>query len=250
MKILNILILVFCICFSMLSFFMQRPEINLANMFANPSLEHIFGTDFLGKDVVVELIHASNSSLQIGIFSSLLACVIGVIVAIFMQFFFKNAILKILDLLIATPSLILIMFIQSLFDGGKLTIILLFGFTHFAITSKTLNVFFSTYLKQDYILNLIIFRASKFDIFKQISFVLFNIILVLFIQNVAHIILSESTLSFFGLGLKPYEASIGNMLNDNAKCIYLGHYHLILAPGIYLFLLIYSLNNLSSIIRK
>lgn len=250
MKILNILVLLFCFCFSFLSFFITRPEINLANIFKSPSLTSPFGTDFLGKDVLVELIHASAASLSIGLCSAAFACIIGTLVAILMQFAFKNFILKLLDLLIATPSLILIMFIQSLIDGGKLTIIFLFACTHFAILSKTLNVFFSSYLKQDYIQNLIIFKASKMDIFKQISSVLFSIIFVLFIQNTAHIILSESTLSFFGLGLKPYEASIGNMLNDNAKCIYLGHYHLILAPGLYLFLLIFSLNNLSGYMKN
>lgn len=249
-KILNIMILIFCFCFSFLSLFIDRSEINLANIFQSPSLSKPFGTDFLGKNVLIELIHASAASLSIGIFSATFACILGIIVAIFMQFFFKNTILKILDLLIATPSLILIMFIQSLIDGGKITIIFLFACTHFAIITKTLNIFFSSYLKQEYIQNLIIFKASKVDILKQISSVLFSIIFVLFIQNVAHIILSESTLSFFGLGLKPYEASIGNMLNDNAKCIYLGYYHLILAPGIYLFLLIFSLNNLSAYFKK
>lgn len=215
-----------------------------------PSFSHLFGTDFLGKDALKELVFASFSSLSIGLVGAFLACFVGVVVAIFMQFFLKNTILKILDLLIATPSLVVIMFVQSLIDGGKVTIILLFAFTHFATTTKTLNVFFSNYLKQDYIQNLIIFKVSKLDIFKQISVVLFSIIFVLFIQNIAHIILSESTLSFFGLGLKPFEPSIGNMLNDNAKCIYLGHYHLVVAPGIYLFLLIYSLGNLSGYFKK
>ena len=73
-----------------------------------------------------------------------------------------------------------------------------------------------------------------------------NLLLVLFILNIAHAISHEATLSFFGLGVSLDEVSLGRLLDEGAKTVFIGAWWLVIFPVAFLLMLILPLLALAS----
>ena len=106
-----------------------RNDIDLFNIVAKPSADHLFGTDGLGRDELSRLIYGGRLSLWIGISSAVVAVVIGVIVGAISGYYgglVDNILMRFVDLMLAFPSIFLLLIIAAMLEGISVTGVILF----------------------------------------------------------------------------------------------------------------------------
>lgn len=221
----------------------QDPTlVDLSKAKMAPNLVYFFGTDLLGRDIFSRILYALRISLFVGVmaafFSVLFACVYVFLTRFFAYAFFA----RVLDMLLALPSLLVIMFFQSFLQGSLWSMIFIIALGHFAFVAKVLDTQLNKFQKMEFYQNAIVLGANKFKaLFSELLPACWNLLFVLFDLNIAHAITSEATLSFFGLGVDLFTPSLGNILNEANKAVFLGCWWMILFPIAFILLLILPL---------
>lgn len=222
-------LLVICLC--ILFFPIGEDAILLHQAKLPPSLSHWFGTDLLGRDLFLRIISALKVSLLVGAGASSLAFVFAICYVVFFYFFMHSLGARIIEVFLALPSLMLVMFVQSFLNGGILTMIVVIALGHWALIAKILDSEILKIEQQDYYQCSRVLGVSKLRaLWSEVLPACVNIMVVLWILNFAHAIGNEATLSFFGLGIEPSKASLGNILADSAKAIFIGGWWMIVFP--------------------
>lgn len=212
-----------------------------------PSYEHILGTDFLGRDEFARLSYALRNSLVIGVLSGIFSMILaGVFVFITLNspVYVQTIMMRVLDAFLGLPNLLLILLVSSIVPRGLniFFLSLLIGIFLFPSIAKVANDEFHSISKSEFIANAVGLGASRFSLFfREILPVVKNIIFVLFITCTSHAISTEAVISFFGVGLSQDEVSLGLMLNEAAKAIFLGAWWMVLTPAIAIFGIVLSL---------
>lgn len=222
---------------------------SLSALYEAPNLEHFFGTDNLGRDLFTRLFYALRSSIFIGFSAALLT----ILLAVFYVFLarFCEALMRFLDMFLALPFLLLMMFFQSFISGGYVSMILLIALVHWPFVAKLLASELKRLECLEFYQAALVLGSSKTKaFFSELLPPCFSILMVLFILNIIHAISTEATLSFFGLGLAFEIPSLGTMLNDASKAIFLGAWWLVIFPLLALLLLILPLLFLSAYLQK
>ncbi|MGX3009947.1 ABC transporter permease [Helicobacter sp. 23-1044] len=235
--------LVFCV---IMAIFAQDSASDLAYSNLPPSFAHIFGTDLLGRDLFTKIANALRISLIVGFGASLLSIFFAIIFVIFARIIFYEFFMRVLDGLLALPSLLMVAFFQSLFGGGLFAMIVVIALGHFAFIAKVVDSAIANLIKSEFYLCAISLGASKFRAFcKDLLPLCVNLIAVLFIVNIAHSIAHEAVLSFFGFGVGLECESLGVLLSEGAVAIFSGAWWLVAYPSAFLLLLILPLLALS-----
>ncbi|MFO1351663.1 MAG: ABC transporter permease [Gammaproteobacteria bacterium] len=237
----------------------DAETVNLFERFQPPSTAHPLGTDELGRDMLLRLLHGGQVSLLVGVIGSLAAAAIGTLVGLLAGYFggrIDTLLMRLTDAVIALPLLPLLIVLAAI-DLNKLglpghwvqsswislyriiAIIALFGWTTVArlVRGATLSV-----REQEFIQAAISAGAGPIWIMRVhvLPNVLSPIIIALTL-SVGNIILMESVLSFLGLGIQPPLPSWGNMLS-NAQELILSAPTLAFYPGILIFLTVMAFN--------
>lgn len=222
--------------------FFNFPQVDLNGAKQIPNLKHLFGTDLLGRDTLISLFWALRTSLFVGFLASFLTLFFAFCYVFLMQMSFYSFWNRILDLLLALPSLLLVMFFQSFLQGELVTMSFLIALSHFAFVAKLLDLEFEKFKNSDFYQCALVLGSTKFKaFFTELLPACWNLLFVLFILNIAHAITNEATLSFFGLGVPLGEMSLGNLLSEGAKSIFLGAWWLVFFPACALLVLILPL---------
>ena len=219
-----------------------------------PSAEHLLGCDDVGRDLFARLIFGGRVSLMVGICSALISLAIGVPLGLFAGYFrgaVETVIMRCADIFMSFPNMILILVLASVLGQSVTTVTLVIGFlgwTEFArlIYANVLSVYEKEYVESA--------RAIGTSNFKIVTkYVLpnsFAPILIAITFQMARAILSESSLSFLGMGVQPPGASWGNMLYDAQSITVLSQKLWIwLPPGLALLITVLSINFLGDGIR-
>jgi peptide/nickel transport system permease protein len=219
-----------------------------------PGTAHILGTDSIGRDVFARLIYGGRVSLFVGFLSTLTAAALGVplgLLAAYYRSWIELIVMRLVDMFMSFPSMILILVLVSVIGPSLLSVPLVIGFlgwTEFArIThSKVLSIREKEYVESA--------RAvGTGDPAIMMRYVLPNVfspILVACASMTASAILTESALSFLGMGVQPPMASWGNMLHEAQSITVLAYrFWQWLPPGLSLVLTILSVNFLGDGIR-
>ena len=219
-----------------------------------PSAEHLLGCDDVGRDLFARLIFGGRVSLMVGICSALISLAIGVPLGLFAGYFrgaVETVIMRCADIFMSFPNMILILVLASVLGQSVTTVTLVIGFlgwTEFArlIYANVLSVSEKEYVESA--------RAIGTSNFKLVTkYVLpnsFAPILIAITFQMASAILSESSLSFLGMGVQPPGARWGNMLYDAQYITVLSQKLWIwLPPGLALLITVLSINFLGDGIR-
>ena len=210
---------------------------------AAPGGAHILGTDAIGRDVFARLMYGGRTSLLVGFVSTLISCAIGVplgLVAGYARGKAEAVIMRIADIFMSFPSIVLILVLVAVLGPS--------GWTQFArlIYANVLSV-----SEKEYVESARAIGTSNFKIVTK--YVLpnsFAPILIAITFQMASAILSESSLSFLGMGVQPPGASWGNMLYDAQSITVLSQKLWIwLPPGLALLITVLSINFLGDGIR-
>ncbi len=222
------------------------------NTLQQPSWEHPFGTDDLGRDILSRIIYGGRNSLSIGIISVFFSAVIGITLGSVSGYYggkVDMVIMRVLDVLQAMPAILLAITISATLGPGfsnciiALCISQIPGFARMARAS-CLNVQGMEYVEAATSINARDFRI----IFKH---VLPNAISPIFVQatmSVATAILTSASLSFIGLGVQPPDAEWGAMLSGGRNFIRNAP-HIVMFPGLTIVLTVLSLNMLGDGLR-
>ena len=225
--------------------FSDFQNVNLA-----PSQTHIFGTDFMGRDLLSRVFYALRTSLIVGVGASFITTLIAsfyAYIATLNSNFIKEFFDRLIDAFLSLPSIIFIMIFSSISGGRLFAIILIIGLCSWMQSAKVILGALKTMLKSDFIAQAKINGATHFKLIffealpnlKALLFTLFGI-------NAAHAIAMEATLSFFGVGSDLSAISLGLMLNESTQALFMGSWWVVLFPGAVLFLLILSFAILST----
>lgn len=220
---------------------------------------HVFGTDELGRDVLMRLVYGARVSMGVGVLATIVSALIGLIVGSMAGYyggFIDTVLMRVTDSLIALPLLPVLVvvaaidlqkisFLQSIAEGGNESIIkLVFILCLFSwmTVARLVRGSVLTLREREFILAAKTLGATDFTIILRHMFP--NVIAPLLVSvtlGVGNVILFEAALSFLGLGIQPPMPSWGNMLFNAQELIYQAPFLAIL-PGILIFLAVVSFN--------
>ncbi|MFR1708280.1 MAG: ABC transporter permease [Clostridium sp.] len=230
-----------------------NPEtIDMNNQLSFPSLNHIFGTDELGRDYFTRALYGARISLIVGILSMMVSIFIGTLVGAISGLIggkVDSIIMRIIDMLMSIPLFFLLLIVNSYLRPSIANIIIIigiFGWMGIAriVRSETLSI-----KERDYILCSKALGSNNINIIKKhiIPNVISTVIVAASI-NIADSILMESSLSFLGLGVQQPMASLGSML-QTAQSRIGDKTYLAIFPGLMILLIVLSFNVLGDILR-
>lgn len=225
---------------------------NLANTNQSPGGEHLFGTDHLGRDLLVRTMYGARYSLIIAFAATFINLVIGVVyggVAGFVGGKVDNLMMRIVDILYSIPTIIYVVLLMAAFksDGGETntglgTIILALSISYWVGMARIVRGDILQLKQQEFVLAARSLGASKIRIlFRHLIPNCMGSILVTLTLLIPQAIFTEAFLSFLGLGLNAPLASLGTLANDAMKTIYSYPYQL-LFPAAMICIIILAFN--------
>jgi ABC-type dipeptide/oligopeptide/nickel transport system permease subunit len=219
----------------------------------SPSWEHFFGTDNIGRDVFSRVAHGARVSLTVGLSAVALGIFAATVVGLVSGYagrWVDVAIQRIVDIMMAFPSLILILLVVAVFGSSQRNVIFAIAIFIIAAPSRVVRAEVLSIKSRQYIEAARSVGCSNLRI--MIQHILPNVVHVIIIMvsiNVGGVIILEASLSFLGLGVPPPAASWGNMIAGPGTFYLRKAPWMILAPGAALALTVYAFNMLGDALR-
>ena len=206
-----------------------------------PSFEHIFGTDWLGRDMFLRTLKGLGLSVQIGFVASVLSSIIAVALAFLASFnkYLDTFVSWLIDVFLSIPHILLIILISIALGGGALGVMIGVAFTHWTSLARVLRAEIKRIKTSEFVTISERLGKSKFFIArKQIFPLVFSQVIVGTILIFPHAIMYEASVTFLGFGLSPHEPAIGIILSESMKYLAAGDWWLALFPGLALLILV------------
>lgn len=217
-----------------------------------PSMEHLCGTDKLGRDILSRLIYGARYSLGLGLASQAFCMIVGTILGSIAGFFggkVDDFLMRVIDIIQAIPGLLLAIVISAALGGGFVNTLLAIGIAKIPGDCRVIRASVMTVRDQEYLEAAQSINCSKLR--QIVRHVLPNAIAPLIVNatmGIGGTIMFCASLSFIGLGIQPPTPEWGAMLVEG-KAYFQYYPHLILFPGICIALTILSLNMLGDGLR-
>jgi peptide/nickel transport system permease protein len=222
----------------------KRPD--LFNLKASPGADHWLGTDALGRDVLSRLLVGGRYSLGIGIAAALISSLLGLVagaIAGFQGGVIDGVLMRFVDLMLAFPSIFLLLIIASMLEGISVAGIILFlGLFSWMWLARLVRGEFLSLKRREFAEAARAIGAPGWHI--MVRHLLPNaigVIIVSFTLDIALFMLAEASLSFLGFGVKSGTPTWGNMLSD-ARTDYLTTPMLAVIPGLTLTIAVLAIN--------
>jgi peptide/nickel transport system permease protein len=220
-------------------------EPDLKNVLAGPSFSHPFGTDMLGRDVLARVIYGSRVSLLVGFVSVGIATLIGLVLGALSGYYggvVDEIIMRFVDLMMCFPTFFLILAVIAFLEPSIWNIMVVIGLTSWMGISRLVRAEFLSIKSKEFVMAA---RAQGLSNRKIIfGHILPNALAPVYVVatlGVGGAILTESALSFLGIGVQPPTASWGNILAQAKDNIEIAWW-LSLYPGIAIFLTVMGYN--------
>jgi peptide/nickel transport system permease protein len=190
--------------------------INVKEILMPPSSHHLLGTDELGRDVLSRMIWGSRISLKVGFVAVGIAVIIGIIIGAAAGYYggwVDDLLMRFVDMMLCFPSFFLILAVIAILEPSIYNIMAVIGLTGWMGVARLVRAEFLRIREMDYVKAARSIGASDFRIvFRHILPNALNPVIVAATLGVAGAILTESALSFLGIGVQPPTPSWGNML--------------------------------------
>ena len=218
---------------------------DLVNRLKGPSLEHPFGQDEFGRDMLLRMLWGTRYSLFMGSLAIIFSLCIGGVLGAISGFYGKltdSIIMRIMDVLLAIPSMLLATAIVAALGTSLVNVLIAIGISYIPTFARTVRASVLTVKDQDYIEAARSIGCNDGEIiFKYIIPNAMAPIIVQATLGLAGAILSIAGLSFLGLGIQPPTPEWGAMLS-NARVYMRDAWHVTVIPGLGIMLTILSLN--------
>jgi peptide/nickel transport system permease protein len=218
-------------------------ETNIKSILAKPSPEFWLGTDVLGRDTLSRLIYGARTAMTVGIITVTISAVIGVILGLIAGYFggaISMVIMRVMDMLLSFPMLLLALLIASLLGGGIHNVIIALTIGSIAPKCRIVNGQALSAKENDYVMAERAMGSSTMRIlFRHILPNIIPTLIVIITMQLGTLILAEASLSFLGIGIRPPGAAWGSMINDGYKYL-LRSPVLSIAPGACIMLVVFG----------
>lgn len=226
-----------------------------------PSLEHPFGTDGLGRDLMTRALYGGRVSLSVGLMVVGITLIIGVPVGSIAGYYggwIDNVLTRIIDATLSIPSLMFLILLSAILreadlpfvkSNNVMTIAVVLGILSWPTVARLVRAVFLTFREMEYVKAAQALGASAPRIMlKEIMPNGFGPIIVESTLEMGYAIMEESGLSFLGFGIMPPTPSWGNLLN-NAQQHLTQYPWLAIFPGLMIFITIISVNYIGDGLR-
>src|SRR5512139_741546 len=225
---------------------------DLANSMAGPSMTHLAGTDVHGRDIFSRIVHGTRISLRIGFLGMLMGCVVGVVLGLVSGYYGgwpDTLIMRLLDVQLAFPGLLVAICIIAVIGPGLENVILAVGIFSVPLFARVTRGQVLSLREQEFILAARMMGARDGRI--MLTHLLPNAaapILVLCTLRIATAILTAASLSFLGLGAQPPIPEWGAMLSDGRAYLSIAP-HVATTPGLAILITVLAFNLLGDGLR-
>ncbi|MDZ8079331.1 MAG: ABC transporter permease [Nostoc sp. DcaGUA01] len=258
-----LLIIVLSVIFGPFIYQIPLNKIDFAKSTLGPSWAHPFGTNDLGQDILARVLHGGRISIAVGIFSMLVAITLGTLIGALAGFYggwLDIVLMRFTDLCLALPRLPLLLLVIFLFRdalkaiagpeiGIFVLIVLVIGGLNWMSVARLVRAGFLTVRELEFVTAARALGASPARlIWVHILPNVISPVLVAATLSVSTAILTESTLSFFGLGFPPDVPTWGRMLNEGQNFLEYAP-HIVIFPGTAIFLTVLSINYIGDALR-
>jgi len=232
-----------------------KMNLRLRNL-APFSFEHNFmyflGADALGRSMIARLIVGTQNTMFIAGSAVILSMTIGGVLGLISGFFggkSGNLIMRLADIIMSFPSLLLAVIVLYMFDPGLFNLVVVLAFTRMPIYMRTARAEVLEIRERLFVSAAISMGASNFRIiFKHIAPLTIPTLITIATLDFAFVMLGESALSFLGVGIQPPEVTWGLMVAQGRNYLQIAWW-LAFFPGLMIMLVALSLNLLSSWLR-
>jgi peptide/nickel transport system permease protein len=225
---------------------------NMAERFQPPSLVHPMGTDDLGRDEATRVMLGGRLSLSVGLLAVALSVIVGTLVGAFAGYFggvVDSLLMRLTEMFIAFPPLFILILLAALFGTSVWTIVLVIGLLRWMLVARLLRAAYLQLKQLEFVTAGRALGATTPQLmWRHILPNAVSPLIVAATLGVAGAILTESTLSFLGLGIQLPTATWGNMLRAAQTNMTTAPW-LAFFPGLFIFLTILSINYLGDGLR-
>lgn len=231
----------------------DKDKIDLTKQYLPPSLDHPFGTDDLGRDIFVRVMHGGRVSLAVGFLAMAVALLLGLLaggVAGYYGGIVDSVAMRFVDLMLSIPVFFVILFLASTTSPGILVICLLIGATQWMEVARLVRAVVITTRELEFV------DAARILGFSDSRIIARHLlphttapVLVASTLGLAQAIIIESALSFLGFGVQPPTPSWGAML-QNAQGYLSTCPWIAIFPGLMIFLTVVCCNILADFLGE
>ena len=228
---------------------------DLLNYNKAPDGEFLFGTDTMGRDIFSMIWYGGRISLIIGVLST--------VISVFKALLFGavrglpplglyTLLMRFTEIFLSIPSLLLVVLLQAILGKANvLSLSLVIGLTSWTSIAKVVRTEVRQIRNSEYVIASRCMGGGFFHIlWKHLAPNFISTIMFMVIMNVRSAIISESTLSFMGIGLPVEVISWGSMLSLSEKALMTNSWWIIVIPGAFLIVTLLCLTNIGNYMRK
>jgi peptide/nickel transport system permease protein len=219
---------------------------------SGPTWTHLLGTDEIGRDLLSNIFYASRISIVVGAGSAAISALIAVPLGLFSGFrggIADSVVMRLTDGLLAIPNIMLALAIVTSFGSSTKALLIAIALTLVPATVRIIRAETLVEQSKDYVLSARALGASESRImFRHLLPNTLSVMLVQFTLGMTLATLIEAFMSYVGLGVQPPRASLGTLLSSGYGFVGLSAWY-VTFPGLYIFLLIWSMNVLGDGLR-
>lgn len=227
-------------------------QINVRDKCMLPCLEHPFGTDEVGRDIMVRVVYGAKYTISIGIFATFGGALLGIILGAIAGYYgglIDNILMRVLDVFQSFPSILLAIAIAAVLGPGYWKVILACGITGMPGYARMMRANILTVRGSEYIEAAKSINCSTLRVIAK--HVIPNAISPMIVQitmGIASAGLAASSLSFLGFGVVPPTPEWGAMLST-ARTYIMDYPHMVMFPGLFIMLTVLSFNLVGDALR-
>ena len=217
------------------------------------TMDHILGTDQLGRDVLSRLIFGARVSMVVGFTAVIFAGVVGTVLGILAGYlggWADQVIMRITDAWLALPALTFAIFLAAIVGPSMWNIVIILGLVYWTRYARVVRGEVLSLKEREFVRLAIVAGCSKATIMRR--HILPNVVnsaIVLATLMLGVVIVTEASLSFLGVGVPPPKPARGLMLSDGNQGQIVGYWWLTVLPGCCIMLMVLSANLLGDWLR-
>ncbi|MBL3669827.1 ABC transporter permease [Streptomyces sp. M2CJ-2] len=233
---------------------LDQQAVDLASKLLPPSLSHPFGTDDVGRDLLLRCVYGLRVSLLVGVVAALTATVIGTAVgatAGALGGWVDRLVMRLVDTISSVPHLLLGIFIVAMFRPGVWPVVISVALTHWLSTARIVRAEVLSLRSRPYIDAAVSGGASRWRV--ALRHLLPGVLPqagLAAVLMIPHAMWHESALSFLGLGLPTHTASLGTLIQGARGSLLAGHWWPTLFPGLFLIIPTLAIAGLAGVWRE
>jgi len=227
---------------------------NVTAIVAGPSAQFPLGTDSLGRDELARLMLGGQLSLEVGFAAALVAMAFGTFYGITSGMaggYVDTLLMRIVDVIIALPSLFLLLLLNSIFRPSAVLLVFIIASTAWVGVARLVRAETLSLREREFVEAASASGAGRPRLMlRHLLPNTMGIVLVAATFQVGDSILTVATLSFLGLGLPPPTPNWGQMLSDSLNYIFQGSWWLIYPPGLLIVMVELGVNFVGDALRE